>query len=975
MLDTQTQIGSINKSLQWFKKYNPEVYEQKFDELVGLRCKLRKIIEAQKEKPSIAAFGESQKGKSYLIGNLLQKQKSPFMVKDEKGEMVNFVDRVNPIGDNKEATGVVTRFTPFNQEGYLDRYHPEHPVIVKLFNVASIATILCDSYYWDLLDTQYYSDEDIKTVADQIYEKYSDMPELSQNILVEDDILDIRNYLKTYVKTAHGLLRSGYFEKLALVIRRVPQSEWASVLKYLWHENKSITDLFQRLVDALRVLGFAHEVYADFDAVMHLGDNKNTIMSVDCLNGLDDTTWSLKTNVYVKKEGNMKLVPDFLKCELCAICAETIFKIDPDYLNDEDEYGFEDEYCDEPGQMPLQTKRKLKGKVKKDLLIDTDLLDFPGARNRLAVMEDSLNMVDKKGVSNLVKMLLRGKVAYLFNSYNESRIINILLFCQENSNINVTKMWMMINDWVEKYVGSNARQRKQTISRCGGVSPLFIIGTKFNIDMIEKNNEDGDSDNALDGRWTGRFKKILYEEGLNADYVNWFKNWDAEGSTFKNIYLLRDYKYSGCNGKGNNLYDGFNENDSNSKETRLCLSGPFYNSLRSTFINNADVQMFFEDPALAWDVAATKNNDGALFIIDKLTVVAKNMNETRKEQFSQEMEKIREDVVAIMKQYLVTDDKDELLEENIGKADEIFCDMDFTCQTSPDYFGHLLQALQLSETESFKILHDLIPRITTIIFNGQQFKQYQLIRERCRNFEGCETEDAKWMRLTEAYPRLSDKEKATRFLEERDIDYKKLFAGPMLRRRNSTVIANSLIERWQNGINEVTFKNKFSGHGKLAERTMSMLVDCLVNTAKNVKLAEKIENDIAQYTDVLNVANIKQELVADIVATSISDFVMNFGYQNLTPDQIESAKRIAADRRLNCFKSIEQKRQENYDEEAITKLLDDILSDENEFPPSFMTYYNNWIEYMYVAFIAHLEIRDYNHEANNRLKAILDELK
>ena len=385
--------------------------------------------------------------------------------------------------------------------------------------------------------------------------------------------------------------------------------------------------------------------------------------------------------------------------------------------------------------------------------------------------------------------------------------------------------------------------------------------------------------------------------------------------------------------------------------------------------------MFFDDPAKSWDVAATMNNDGALFIIERLTVVAKNMSETRKEQFSQEMEKIREDVKAIMRQYLVTDDKDELLEENISKADEIFCDMDFTCQSRPDYFGHLLQALQLSETESFKILHGLIPELTTIIYDGQAYKQYQLIRQRCREFEGCETEDAKWKRLIEAYPRLSDKEKAIGFLEERGIDYKKLFAGPMLRRRNSTVIANSLIEKWQSGINDVTFKNKFSGNGKISERAMSMLIDCIVNTAKNVKLAENIENEISQYTDVLKTADINQELVADIVATSISDFVMDFGYKNLKRDQIESSKSIAADRKLNCFKSIEQKRQENYDEEAITKLLDDIMEDENEFPPSFMTYYNNWIEYMYVAFIAHLEIRDYNHEANNRLKAILDELK
>lgn len=975
MIDIQTQIESLNKSLQWIKLYAPEHYEQRFVDLVGLRCRLRKIAEAAQEKPAIAAFGESQKGKSYLIGNLLQKQKSPFMVKDEKGNLVNFVDRVNPIGDKKEATGVVTRFTPFNQTGREGRYHSEHPVIVKLFNVASLATILCDSYYMDLMDKKFYADDEIKEVANRIYEQYSNKPEVSQSILVEDDIFDIKNYLEKYVTVTQGLRRSGYFEKLALVIRRVPRSEWASVLQYLWHENKSITALFQRLVDALERLGFAREVYVDFDAVMHLGDNKNTIMSVDCLNGLDDTSWALKTNVYVMKEGRLSTVSGFPKCELCAICAETIFKIEPDYLDDEDEYGFDGSYCDQPGYMPLQTKGKLPDKVKKDLLADTDLLDFPGARNRLAVMEDFLSKIDKEaGASNLVQMLLRGKVAYLFNSYNESRIINILLFCHDNEQPNVNEMYRMINDWVEKYVGTSVRLRQQTIRQCGGVSPLFVVGTKFNIDMIEKHNEDGDSDAALKGRWSGRFMKVLYTQSFKADDVDWFKNWDEEGRTFKNTYLLRDYKYSGCDGKGNNLYDGYDEKSANPKETTLRLSPEFYNRLRNTFINNADVLKFFEDPAKAWDVAATMNNDGSLYIIERLAIVAKHMGETRKEQFSQELDKTRQDVSAIMKAYLVTDDKEELLIENINKANEIFCEMDFTCQSNPDYFGHLLQALQMSETESFKELHRLIPMLTNIVTSGQLTKQYQLIRSRCDDFMGCETEDAKWSKLMEAY-RLPSKEKAMHFLEEKDIDYKKLFAGAQVKRRNSSVIVNHLLEKWQSNISDVTFMNEFTGNGKVNEIAMNMLITCFTNTAKNVKLAERIESEIAQYTDVLNVANINQDLVADIVATSISDFVMDFGFRYLTPEQIASSKHITEEHKLNCFKSIEQARQENYDEAAITQLLDKILADDDEFSPSFMTYYNNWMEYMYVAYTAHLDVREYNHEANNKLKVILDELK
>ena len=108
----------IDSSLAWIKSHKPEQYEQKFMQLVPRRCDLRSIEEASKENPAIAAYGESQKGKSYLMGNLLQtKIKGKYEQYKVKscGQEYNFVHSINPIGDKNEATGVVTRFTAYNR--------------------------------------------------------------------------------------------------------------------------------------------------------------------------------------------------------------------------------------------------------------------------------------------------------------------------------------------------------------------------------------------------------------------------------------------------------------------------------------------------------------------------------------------------------------------------------------------------------------------------------------------------------------------------------------------------------------------------------------------------------------------------------------------------------------------------------------------------------------------------------------------
>ena len=345
-----TQIGVINEALAWIKKNKPEHYEQRFMQLVEERRKLRKLAFAESENPAIAAFGESQKGKSYLMGNLLQKNGVPFMVKIDGGrDEVNFVQNVNPIGNNKEATGVVTRFTTF--KGREERYDANLPVIVRLLSPASIATILSGGYYKNIMDYQTYSDQEINTFSQGILEKYRSMPDSGQTYFVEDDVLEIKHYLSKFVTEAQGLLRSSYFENLALVIRKIPVSEWTSELKYLWHENPIVSALFTRMINVLQKLNFASEVYTDIETVRHYGDNTNTIMSVDCLNGLDNSAWDKTANVYVRNgQQNMVSIPDIPKCELAAVCAETIYKVEKDYVEDMMDYKF---YTgNQPGDLP-----------------------------------------------------------------------------------------------------------------------------------------------------------------------------------------------------------------------------------------------------------------------------------------------------------------------------------------------------------------------------------------------------------------------------------------------------------------------------------------------------------------------------------------------------------------------------------------------------------------------------------------------
>lgn len=977
MSEISNQIDNINNSIAWIKRHKPAEYNMKFLMLVEERRKLRKLEKASKEKPAIAAFGESQKGKSYLMGNLLQKSGSPFMVKvNSRGDRLNFVQSINPIGDKREATGVVTRFTTFKDGD--GRYNPDLPVIVKLLSPASIATILCDSYHKDIMDYEVYSDAEIEQFSTEIYDKYKDRPDTGNTALVEDDILEIKDYISKFLTETQALRRSRYFENLALVIRKVPVAEWTSVLQYLWHGNAIVSSIFTRMVGVLQRLGFADELYTDIETVRHYGENTNTIMSVDCLNGLDNNAWDKVATVCAKgRDGRLVRLEGIPKCELAAVCAETVYKVEPEYVNDEMSYSF-DAAC-RPGDLPAESRNAIgHDSVRKELLNCSDLLDFPGARNRLRVKESFLDKVDQDaGTSNAVQMLLRGKVAYLFNSYSESRMVNILLFCHDAEAIVVNDMYIMLNDWVERYVGKTADDRRRMIEKCGGISPLFNVCTKFNIDMREEDNDEKNGEAALNQRWSGRFMKVLYTQAFKANDVDWFRNWDGAGRTFTNSYLLRDFKYSGCTGSGNNLYDGYKETDEHPHEAEMRLSVEFYDKMRQTFVNNADVKMFFDNPSLAWDVAATRNNDGSLYIIDKLCTVASNAAKARESLFGRMMMKVRQAMLALMGEYFISTDVDEILENNIRKAKAISREMDFTCNSDNYFFGHLLQALQMSESTSYQVVHSVMndPEVMGKIHD---FKDYEIIRNSCKNagypLEEAGTDEAKWQCVMSTYG-FGSQDEAEEYLNRRGIDVAELFRIESARKKNSCIIGDSVYDKWGSMIKSVDFLNKISGFDNFDSSVMSSLADDMLASADALNLRDRMAESITTYVDVVAIHTANEDLIADTLSSMINEFVLDFGFKYLSADDVAKAKSVCEKRNLRAFNYIDKVLPAMLDEKQLTEMFNEMSERPQSLVPSFEDNYNRWIEFMFISFIVHLDIPDFDHEANQALAKILECIK
>lgn len=953
---TSDHIKLIDSFIEWADAHLQESRrEETYKKLVNVRRLLKRMRFSLECNPAVAAFGESQKGKSYVISSLLARKGQQFMVKDpETGDQYNFVEQFNPIVRDVEATGVATRFT--RKYDILDNHFP---ILVKILSVADVLQILCDTAYNDVKSHSIIDKEDIDHFIQAQERRYQNSLHVQKSLDV-DDVMNIREYVENHVGLkAKELLDSRYFDVLSRIIPCVQTRDWPTLLSKLWYDNPDITDLFCRLIKGYETLGFSSKVFVPISALLN---TTTTLMSSLCLQQLDAKTATtgnvdLHLGTDILTETGQK-VAGFSKSILSAISAEVVFQIPEETIEEELVYHTEGIYDDAAKQNLLS--KGWNRKVSKEFLKTVDIFDFPGARAALELQEEQVKIELNK------QMVLRGKVRYLFNKYSDERLINVLMLCHDYMQNGPTVMPGLVEQWVKHNVGATPKDRTAFIDK-SVVSPLFIIATKFNKDMSHSVQEGGDS--QMENRWKDRYKKVLYDQVLQADSLNWFAQW-TERSGFKNTYLLRDYKYSGIN--GDRLFEGYDTEKRETSEVDI----PFHTQLKKSFVESPIVSTFFEDPELAWCAAATLNNDGATRIIENLGIVASNSKESRLFKLQTEVRALYVTTLQLMQEYYHDEREEDVLQKAITRGGAIVAELDVVCGMDNYFFGRMIHHLQISENYVFDFFYNQLNN--TKMTKNRDMREYDLILARCHGRLSAENDFGTNLEILRQEYHFFSKEECKEFFEGvKGISLDRLFMCNFKQKSNSELLAEGIVDKWIEDIKSQKSLKFYEAEG-CNTLTILDMIENIKAVADTTHLQLTIAKTISPFVDAIAIPHQILDMIADTTAEIINEFVVTFGYNYYPEEKLDELKQLNERHHLHLSFDYGMADKVPMSNEELSDLFDDIRpTDESMMMaslPSFIRY-NKWIELLLVSFISTFNVPNYDVEANKKLGELLSLFK
>ncbi|TXL77085.1 virulence factor [Vineibacter terrae] len=522
-------------------------------ELQKVRNQSRKLARAAKRKMCVGVFGPSQAGKSYLVSILASREGRPLIARFD-GKGYDFLREINPPG-GRESTGLVTRLSTEASDGPAG-----YPVELRLLTQTDLVKILANSFF---LDFDHQKAAFQRPTTDKIRERLGELRGLAKDKPVdgldEDDVLDLIEYFDGYFKGMTQDFHVDFWREALHLAPRLAGPDRARLWSLLWYDFEPYTKLFNDLFAGLKKLGFAEEAHCQIDALV---PRENSIIDVLILDRLGtDAGDTLKVRPKLPGAADSELPRSLV----CALTAELRIAIE-----------------DKPWPF----------------FDHTDLLDFPGARSRLKLekLEDAGKGSDGKQNANpLRELLLRGKVAYLFQRFSAEREISAILLCIPDGVQEVRDLSPMMEGWVGATFGDTAPARARQ------KNGLFLVLTKMDREFEQKAGE-----TELSGRWGARLNNSL----LNNFRGDWPRNWD--GKPFRNSFWLRNPTVKDerlmlyADGREVGIADTFVE------RCRL---------LRDAFVGNEIVKQHFADPAKAWDEAFRPNDGGLSYIVANLTPV------------------------------------------------------------------------------------------------------------------------------------------------------------------------------------------------------------------------------------------------------------------------------------------------------------------------------------------------------------------
>jgi hypothetical protein len=526
----------------------------------------RKLQGAAGRRNCVGVFGPSQAGKSYLVSALARRPMTQ-LTADFAGVHKDFLTEINPPGD-RESTGLVTRFT-----AHKSAVNADHPVELRLLSETDVVKILANSFYSDFDPNNIKIDvPDETAIREALAAARAAAGGAPAAHLDEITLYDLGEYFQSNFKSRiEPLSRVGYWDGVIATAGRLRLEKRAKLYAMLWGNLDAFTALFVELIRTLELLGFAQEARAELDALV---PRERSIIDVTMLQQLG-TAQDKADPISVRPLAGEALgAPVQLpRAAVTALTAElTIVMTDSPW----------------------------------PFFAHTDLLDFPGARSRLKLTGLPEDPADRS--RQVRELLLRGKIAYLFQRYTEERELTSMLLCMPPSVAEVKDLASMVKSWIDSTHGSTPRQRAQVRNA------LFLILTKFDVEFQEKVGENAES---RQGKWDRRLDASLIELYGKDEWVG---NWN--GRPFANALFLRNPGV-----KQQHLMDYQEIVEQADGSERLLEAGPAAGSkalideYRRAFVGSELVRRHFGRAEEAWAAAFAPNDGGVGFLVERLSEV------------------------------------------------------------------------------------------------------------------------------------------------------------------------------------------------------------------------------------------------------------------------------------------------------------------------------------------------------------------
>ena len=617
-------ISLSDESLSWIKENqsDPAIkQESSSTERALLRNKdhANIILNTIKEPMTAGVFGASQSGKSFLINQLTRGNNQTLNI-ILSGETLDFLTDINPDGNNTESTGLVTRFTASKSDASED-----YPVTMRLLSQTDLIKVLINAYFNDFNSNEEYV-PNLSDLTEKIQLAKKSVSQ-SNGDITDRDVDSIFLYVEKRFKSRRiweRLKDCDYWIQLEELLPKLDIDERINLLAPLWGNLEEFSTIYREMYLELRKFNFNSKAYCtrqalipredsiiNVKALLNIGSDEDKIIDVKSSDG---QTFSLKQSV------------------LAVIIKELVF------------------------QIPNKTSVGLEV---------TDLLDFPGARSRHNYQNADIML---KNNEILAEVLLRGKVAYLFERYTEDYSINGLILCVVPGNNEVTTVPNNITPWVESLHGETAQERE------GQVNALFMALTKFDNNFQETLAGDGSD------RWKNAIQTTLIDLfGQSADWVN---SW-TEGKAFDNVFWLRNPAF---------INHGLMTYDGGQIETGLS-DGARIQEFKLAYLATSEIQKFVKNYEYAFDEALKVNDGGVSYLVEEMSKVFKGT--LKNQQIELKLKQISENLQGYLERFFIQpNDSDLQTETRLQEIKQV--QTSFVANLKKKRFGYFLDSLMIA---------------------------------------------------------------------------------------------------------------------------------------------------------------------------------------------------------------------------------------------------------------------------------------